>query len=295
MADRFFVPELDPAGPIRMTGEEAHHLAHVRRIGRGARVSLFDGSGAEWDAVVEQVGKRDVTLSVAGRQLVDRELPFTLTLACAPPKGDRLRWLVEKATELGVTRFVPLRTDRTEQRVRGVKAEKMRRWVIEACKQCGRNVLMELSDPVPWPKFVESLPPALLRFLAHPLEQNSGPHTSLTRKRGEFGSVDEMTQAPLQESLPWNRGAGGPPAVSSIDKAGGPPAPRLTSGVVIAVGPEGGFTDVEVELARQRGWSIVDLGPRALRIETAALALVAGLTLRFPPAALSSSIPSPTS
>lgn len=247
MAERFFVAQIEGDVPLRLTGEEAHHLVHVCRIGRGGQVRLFDGSGAEWTATVEQIGKRDVLLSVSGRELVDRELPFGLTLACSPPKGDRLRWLVEKATELGVTRFVPLQTERTSVRVRGVTADKLRRWVIEASKQCGRNVLMQVSEPVPWLAFVDSVDSSMIRILAHAAAQ------------------DDLDASEL-----------------------------LNRDVAIAVGPEGGFTDAEVGQARDKGWVVTDLGPRTLRIETAALAVVARLTVNFPPAALSSRIPSPS-
>ena len=285
MAERFFVAHLDPAGSIRLTGEQAHHLTNVCRIGRGDRVFLFDGSGAQWEAVVERDGKREVVLSVVARQFVDRELPFRLTLACAPPKGERLRWLVEKATELGVTRFLPLQTERTSVHVRGVKPEKMRRWVIEASKQCGRNVLMELSDPMPWPKLVDWVSPALLRILAHPAQEAVGC-TNLSFGRSDAPTESNASSRPelrFVHSTPVFE-----PTQSELQQG-------LDNGVVIAIGPEGGFTDAEVGLARQHGWGFADLGSRTLRVETAALTMVAWVTLRFLPAHHASSIPSPTS
>jgi 16S rRNA (uracil1498-N3)-methyltransferase len=216
---------------VRLTGEEAHHLMHVSRVRRGEQVCLFDGSGLEYDAIVQAVGKRDVSLSIVARRTVDRELAFPLTLACATPKGDRLRWLIEKATEMGVTRFVPLLTARASERARGTTPEKMRRWVIEASKQCGRNVLMEVTDATAWPEFAAAVAPAINRIIA-----------------------DRDGQPLGVASSHW-----------------------LTRGVALAVGPEGGFTSAELDLARSAGWILVSLGPRTLRIETAALAIVASL------------------
>ena len=232
MAERFFAPAIGPGDTIRLTDEEAHHLARVRRIRRGERVQIFDGSGIECDAIVREIGRNEVVLSIEIRQQVDRELPFALTLGCSPAKGDRLRWLVEKATELGVTRFVPILTERANEQARGLSAEKTKRWVIEACKQCGRNQLMEVSAVLSWKDFLEACSSAKLRLLASPTGQ------------------------PLH----------------SIDVA------AARSGVAMAVGPEGGFTPEELNLAAQFGWQFVSLGPRTLRVETAALAAVAWIT-----------------
>ena len=110
MSDRYFVDEPISPGSVVLAGPEAHHLIHVMRAAPGLRVVLFDGSGAEFTAVVQKVGRNEVQLSVLSREEVNRELPLDLTLAVALPKGDRQKWLVEKAVELGVTRIVPLRT-----------------------------------------------------------------------------------------------------------------------------------------------------------------------------------------
>ena len=107
MTDRYFV-EVPIEGPqARLLGNEAHHLAHVMRAGPGDVVVLFDGSGAEFSARVETVGRAEIELAVLDRREVSRELPWPLTVGVALPKGDRQRWLVEKATELGVTCLVP--------------------------------------------------------------------------------------------------------------------------------------------------------------------------------------------
>jgi 16S rRNA (uracil1498-N3)-methyltransferase len=232
MAERFYVPAVGSDDTVALTGDEAHHLARVRRIRRGERVSVFDGSGIECDAVVREIGRGEVVLNVESRQRVDRELPFPVTLGCSPAKGDRLRWLIEKATELGVSRFVPILTERASEQARGIRSEKTGRWVIEACKQCGRNVLMEVSDAVAWSDFLGSCTNHSARLIAVP------------------------TGSPLSE----------------LDDS------SARGSVAIAVGPEGGFTPDEVSSANRLGWHAITLGPRTLRVETAALTMLACVT-----------------
>ena len=197
----------------------------------GSEVVLFDGSGAEFSARVERIGRSDVDLAVLERREVDRELPVEITLAVALPKGDRQRWLVEKAVELGVARLQPLRTARSVAQPSSSTLKRLRRAVIEASKQCGRNRLMEIEPPVDWPTLVARTTDRPCRLLAHP-----------------GGTADRQ-------------------ASFSAAATGRNP--------ILAVGPEGGFTDEEVATATTAGWQCVDLGPRILRIETACLVMVA--------------------
>ncbi len=230
MSERFYVNSQLVSGPLVLQGAEAHHLATVRRLRPGARICLFNGDGREYPATIAAAGRGWVDLKVQEGILTDRELVFQLTVACPLPKGDRGQVLIEKLTELGVTRYVPLRTRRSVVHPGDGKAEKLHRYVIEASKQCGRNVLMKIEDLCPWNDYLRHPALPVRRLLAH------------------FGG----------SSLPGNQGP--------MDTA-------------IAVGPEGGFTPEEMEAAQAAGWQLVDLGPRTLRIETAALALVSALTL----------------
>lgn len=226
MAERFYTNS--PLGPglVILQGPEAHHLATVCRLGPGDTVCLFNGDGREYPAEVISASRRDVSLNVLSAESPARELGFRLEVAAPLPKGDRGQFLVEKLTELGVTHFTPLRTKRSVVHPSDAKREKLQRYVIEASKQCGRNVLMEVSAMADWATYAVgvNLPPT--RLIAHP-------------------GGDELR--PLAE---WH------------DR-------------VVAVGPEGGFTDEEVDLARSHGWQVVGLGPRILRIETAAMVLAA--------------------
>ncbi|MCG8450619.1 MAG: 16S rRNA (uracil(1498)-N(3))-methyltransferase, partial [Pirellulales bacterium] len=100
MADRYFSSEAIEGSSARLTGSEAHHLLHVMRARPGLEVVLFDGRGGEFSAEVIRCGRTEVELAVGPRRDVQRELSFHLTLVAPLPKGDRQRWLVEKAVEL---------------------------------------------------------------------------------------------------------------------------------------------------------------------------------------------------
>ncbi len=168
MTDRYYV-DTPIAGPqARLAGSEAHHLAHVMRAKAGDEVLLFDGSGAEFTARIERVGRAEIELLVIERRQVDRELPVPIVLGVALPKGDRQRWLVEKCVELGVARIVPLLTVRGNARESAAGLTKLRRAVIEAAKQCGRNRLLEIGEPAGWAEFLASAPPGGARWIGHP-------------------------------------------------------------------------------------------------------------------------------
>lgn len=147
MSERFFITAAPQGGRAVLVGDEARHLVRVLRARVGDAVSVFDGSGQEWPARVASLGRDEVALDV-GTPPPAAPLPARpLTLAVALPKGERQKWLVEKLTELGVTRLVPLATARGVAEATPAAVERLARGVIEACKQCGRNTLMEIAAP----------------------------------------------------------------------------------------------------------------------------------------------------
>jgi 16S rRNA (uracil1498-N3)-methyltransferase len=158
------------------------------------------------------------------------------------PKGDRGQFLIEKLTEIGVAKFVPLRTARSVVEPRDTKLEKLERTVVEASKQCGRNRLMQIEHVMDWQAYVREVEPLSLRVLAQPAKPQ---HPS-------EGHLDQLLAKVKLECL---------------------------TKIALAVGPEGGFTDEEVQDAVEIGWQPVDLGPRILRIETAAIVVAAHAAL----------------
>jgi 16S rRNA (uracil1498-N3)-methyltransferase len=227
-----------------LDGSEAHHLLHVLRAVPGTEVTLFDGSGCEFDAEVTACKRSTVELAITARREVDRELPQPLVLGIALPKGDRQRWIVEKSVELGVTRLVPLITERSEKQ----GGDKLSRYVIEASKQCGRNRLMEIAEPLRWSDWLAADLPSV-RGVS---DADAAPHTDQPPRRWVAHPTGvQPTATKLAERRP----------------------------TLVAIGPEGGLSDAEVEAAAAAGWEVVGLGERILRIETAALGLVACLTM----------------
>jgi len=259
MADRYFLATPIAADRATLAGPEAHHLIHVMRAAPGLKVVLFDGSGAEFHASVDRVGRSEVELAILTREEIDRELPLDLTLGVALPKGERQKWLVEKAVELGVTRLAPLRTQRGVAQPVEQALVRLRRAVIEASKQCGRNRLMQIEEPQSWPDFVAAAANAPCRLLAHP-QRACEPEFAIASR------LQDSRVLTNSSALTNSRGLTAPGAC---------PADTLPTRVLLAVGPEGGFADDELARAVAAGWRTVDLGPRILRVETAALLLVA--------------------
>lgn len=189
----------------------------------GDQVCLFNGDGHEYPAEVIAVERRKVELQVLTVETPRRELDIRLAVAAPLPKGDRAQFLIEKLTELGVTAFIPLQTRRSVVHPGEARIEKLERHVIEASKQCGRNVLMRIEPLAGWADFCHRGDLPALKILGHP-------------------GGDALAVAEKQDT-------------------------------VIAVGPEGGLVAEEVETAQAAGWCLVDLGPRILRVETAALVM----------------------
>jgi 16S rRNA (uracil1498-N3)-methyltransferase len=241
MSTRYFVDRPLVFGPVELRGAEAHHLAAVSRLRPGDQVFLFNGDGHEYPARVIEISRRCTTLNVVDRKTPARELGFRLEVAAPLLRGDRGQFLIEKLTELGVTHYSPIRAARSQLHSAAERAAKLRQHVIEASKQCGRNVLMTIAPATDWQRYLKSESLPKRKILAHPLPEATGLRT--------FAS----SHPPLDCAL--------------------------------AVGPEGGFTEEEVLAARQAGWEVVSLGPRLLRVETAALALAALVALTPAPGA----------
>jgi 16S rRNA (uracil1498-N3)-methyltransferase len=170
MSSRFYHPTPITAERVTLGGAEAHHLLHVCRAIAGQTVTLIDGSGAEFAAVVEKLGRSTVELRIADRNAVDRELSFELVLGVSLPKGDRQKWLVEKLTEVGVSQLVPLVTERGVAQPTDSALARLGRSVIEAAKQCGRNRLMEIAQPREWDEWIGNTGSSAgaRKFVAHP-------------------------------------------------------------------------------------------------------------------------------
>lgn len=147
---RFFAPPSSVFDSrIILDAEESHHLVRVLRLLPGATVFAFDGKGTEYECQVERIHKTAVELKVIARLSNEMESPLQLTLGQALIKGDKFDWVIQKATELGTTRIVPLITEHSEIRKSDNWENRLQRWrriALEATKQCGRRKLLEISE-----------------------------------------------------------------------------------------------------------------------------------------------------
>jgi len=241
---RFYCPDPPRDAQLRLGADEAKHLSRVCRLGVGDVVEVFDGKGHATRSEVVRIDKDCAHLIVVGTPIPDRPPPLCLTLASAVPKGDRFDWLVEKATELGIERLIPIVTERSVVEPSGPKLERLRRVIIEASKQCRRNRLMILESPMRWDQLA-AISPDSIKVLADP---------------------DGIPPQGWTEISPGRS-------------------------VILAVGPEGGFTSSERHSANQLGWLAVSLSFNTLRIETAGIAGAAALFTRVKEPNPCSSVP----
>lgn len=184
MTRRFYAPQGWPEGQCQLDEAESHHLLRVLRGEPGLSVELFDGRGGRGQGtLIGATGKRAL---VRVEQESREPRSAGLVLATAVPKGDRFAWLVEKATELGVSRLCPIIAKRSVVDPGSGKLDKLRGAVVEACKQCGRTWLMEIDDPLPLDKFLTrqaGIPPAEqpLLLVGHP---GGAPLRTITTQPG---------------------------------------------------------------------------------------------------------------
>jgi len=157
MLDRFYAPTSLDQPSIELPEEEAHHLARVLRKRVGDQVCVFDGVGGAAVAQVELLGRNRARLAILFREPAAPTTGPVIVLATAVPKGDRARWLVEKATELGVDQWIPLLTERTVVDPGARRLEQLRQTVIAACKQSRRNRLLEISACRSWSGFLADI------------------------------------------------------------------------------------------------------------------------------------------
>lgn len=211
---------------VTLTSDEARHLREVLRLKAGDEVQVFDGAGREFRAIVSQARREFAELEIRDEiQPLKPESPLQLTLAVALLKGEKFDLVVQKGTELGVNKFVPLVTRNADIRLRDAAdaTKRVTRWqriALEAAKQCGRAVVPEITHPVAFESVI-----------------GEGSCLMFSEREGQALNTNIKTDS-------------------------------LTA----IVGSEGGWSDEELDQAREAGVPIVTLGGRVLRAETAAIA-----------------------
>ena len=216
----------------------ATHLVRVLRLREGDGCVLFNGDGRDHRARIVEAGKRRTVVEVLDAETVDNESPLRITLLQGIARGEKMDLILQKATELGVARIVPLRSERSEVRLEGERlARRLEHWravVVAACEQSGRARLPELLAPVPVSAIAGATAQDQLRLTLDPRGGHVLP--SLATRLAD-GKVE----------------------------------------VAVAIGPEGGWAPRDREALDAAGFDGLRLGPRVLRTETAGLAAIAAL------------------
>jgi 16S rRNA (uracil1498-N3)-methyltransferase len=249
---------LTPGSTVDLPRETGAHLSKVLRVRSGDEFVLFNGDGREFIGAIDAVRGSRVSASIGAARSIDRESPCRLTLVQCIPRGDRMDFIVQKATELGVARIVPVLSQRSVVRLDAAQsASKQAHWravAVSACEQCGRNRLPTVEAPQPLLNYLGALAP---------------PQPKL----GEAGAVVGRSLRLVMEPEGERGGNAAPPV--KIDSLGG------IGAVDIAIGPEGGFAPEELEAFQLSAFVRAGLGPRVLRTETAAIAAIVMLQARF--------------
>ncbi len=231
---RFFISPDQVIGPqITVTGEDARHITTVLRMKTGDRLLLSDGEGTDYTVKIMRAGRAEITAEIMSRAKRESGYPL-ITLGQGLPKSDKMDFIVQKATELGVADIAPLITERTIVKVKD-EEKRIIRW-----QKIAREAAMQSNRPgIPKVETIRRLSD-FLRTL------NPEPGTLLL--------------------LPWEEGT--IPVKNVLRGTSG------IKRVIVLIGPEGGFSSTEAAIAKEKGFHLVSLGPNILRTETAAIAVL---------------------
>jgi len=233
-------PPLQPQTQVMLPEATALHVVRVLRLRAGAELTVFDGRGGEYAAQILAITRDEVRIAVGSHRPIDRESLARIMLLQSLARGERMDLIVQKATELGVHTIVPVASQHSVVRLAGAAAarriEHWRQVVVSACEQCGRNRIPSIRDVTEAASACAAVPMQVRRYLLS-ADASESLATALRRD--------------LSESTPEHRE------------------------LALLIGPEGGWSQGELEVAERVGFEPVGLGPRVLRTETAPLAALA--------------------
>lgn len=223
---------------ISLTGNAANHVAKVLRMQLGDDLRIFNGDGYEYAAKIIAINKRDVKVNIETTIENNKESPLQIHLQQAVARAEKMDWIVQKSTELGVASITPIITERSGVKLSADRWDKrLEHWraiAISACEQCGRNRIPEINPVVTF---------------SYLLEQAQGGQCFILAPNAPTRLTTHLisTNASIQ----------------------------------LLIGPEGGFSPLELQKAEQRGYCALSLGPRILRAETAPIVAVSVLQAYF--------------
>ncbi len=232
---RFYVPQPRiEKGMMRVEGSEVRHIRRVLRLKTGDEIVVFNGSAKEYQGTIVKEGPSSVVIMIQNIYSSQRESHLEITLAQSLLKGDKMDYLVQKATELGIKEIVPFFSSRSvpslEKSRRVIRHHRWERVAVEASKQCGRGVVPKIEPLQDYSEMLKTASPDSLRLI-------------LWEREGKR----------LKEALEGS---------------------KEKKKIFFIIGPEGGLSQEEVEHAKRNGFTPVTLGRRILRSETASLCLL---------------------
>lgn len=200
---------------VELEEAPSHHLSKVLRMQIGRELILFNGLGGEYSAVITAITKKSVSVTATGFNAENCQSHLSLELAIGISRGERMDWVLQKATELGVTKITPLITERTEVKLGSDRADKkLSHWqhtIVSACEQCQRNLLPELSKPLLFSDWLMQCT-AELKFVLHHRDSQGLPTAKTTNSValliGPEGGLSEteISQAIAQQFAPLTLG-----------------------------------------------------------------------------------------
>ncbi len=237
-------PEHISGNELTISGQEYRHIVHVLRKRNGDTIFVIDGCGSVYMALITAIDNKHIVASIQKKSRFHHEPMLQVTLATGVPKGGRYDWIIEKGTELGVSAFVPLVTERSVRSGNEHKHERWKRLAIAAMKQSTRCVLPEITPPMTLDELIRNRPACDYQFIAHPAEGVKSLIQLIPERRRVVNSKPSIKSA------------------------------------MILIGPEGGFSPTELQFALSHQFQPFTLGERRLRTETAAI-LATGLVLEL--------------
>jgi len=220
---------------IFVKGEEAHHILDVMRLGKLDKVTAFDGTGVEYVGFIKETARRSLIIEIVETRTPLDKQAAKITLIQAIPKKDKMDYIVEKSTELGVNSIIPVITKRTipdwDESKKKAQADRWRRITKEASKQCGRTDVPDIRD---------------ITDFEGALKYSTDYDLSL------IAALSDRS-IKLREAFSGFKGGK----------------------LAVAIGPEGDFTKEEIDAAVAMGFKLINLGPRVLKSDTAGLAVLA--------------------
>lgn len=242
----FLPPEIFTSENLVITGDQARHLSLVLRVRPGDTFIALDGNGHKYNCSIISAHKKEIKAEIVSKSSYSAESPVSITLAQGIPKGDKMDLIIQKATELGVKKIIPLITERVEVRHTG----KVARWnkiAHAASEQSGRDIMPDVSEPVSLDEFLSrQISPSARGYI------NDIKGVELESHIGIIFSAHQR-----EKGLRW--------ILTGL---------KNMRHATIIVGPEGGFSKEEVNAAIEKGFIEASLGPRILRTETAPIAAI---------------------